>query len=100
MPFEWGTSDPTNLDPNSTQGPNATANVMCLTCHRAHASAFRAAGRWDFDAALLADSHPAAEDAGAGANDPLYSYYGRDIVAEFGSGQKPFCEKCHAATAP
>lgn len=100
VPFEWGTADPTRLEPNSTQGPNATANVMCLTCHRAHASAFRAAGRWDFDAALLADSHPAAGDAGAAANDPLYSYYGRDIVAEFGSGQKPFCEKCHDATGP
>lgn len=100
VPFEWGTADPTQLEPNSTQGPNATANVMCLTCHRAHASAFRATGRWDFDAALLADSHPAAGDAGAAANDPLYSYYGRDIVAEFGSGQKPFCEKCHAASGP
>jgi hypothetical protein len=68
---------------------------MCLTCHRAHASAFRAAGRWDFDAVLLVDSHPAIGDSGVTGNDVLNSYYGRNIAGEFGSGQQAFCEKCH-----
>jgi len=100
VPFERGTTDPTFLDPLSTQGPDVNSQVMCLTCHRAHASAFRSAGRWDFEAALLADSHPAFGDVGISGNDVFYSYYGRDILSEFGSGQKAFCEKCHDVNGP
>lgn len=100
VPFERGETDASLLDPNSTQGPGATANIMCLTCHRAHASAFRAIGRWDFSATHLVDSHPALGDAGVSGNDVLYSYYGRNIGAEFGFGQGPFCEKCHPAAGP
>lgn len=100
VPFERGLSDPLLLDPNSSQGPNANANVMCLSCHRAHASAFVDSGRWDFKAALLAQSHPAVGDAGATPTDVNASYYGRDIVSVFGSGQGPFCEKCHGSQRP
>lgn len=100
VPFERGVSIPDLLDPNSSQGPNANANVMCLTCHRAHASAFANSGRWDFTATLLAQSHPAMGDAGVTPTDVYYSYYGRDIVAEFGSGQRQFCEKCHGSQIP
>jgi predicted CXXCH cytochrome family protein len=100
VPFERGISNPELLDPNSTQGPNANANVMCLTCHRAHASAFDNIGRWDFKASLLAQSHPAVGDAGATPSDVNYSYYGRDLAAEFGSGQRQFCEKCHGSQTP
>jgi cytochrome c553 len=100
VPFERGISDPLLLDPNSTFGPDSNSTVMCLTCHRAHATAFRASGRWDHDAVLLADSHPAPGDTGVAGNDVLYSYYGRDIVTEFGSGQRAFCEKCHDVNGP
>ena len=68
---------------------------MCLTCHRAHASAFRSSGRWDFDAVLLAKSHPGPGDGGVSGNDVQHSYYGRNISVEFGPEQGPFCEKCH-----
>jgi predicted CXXCH cytochrome family protein len=95
VPFERNSSDPQNLNPVSSQGPNATSNVMCLTCHRAHGSAFRVAGRWDPDAALLVDSHPASGDGGVTGNDVANSYYGRSIGTEFGGNQKQFCEKCH-----
>ena len=95
VPFERGTTDVLSLDPHSTQGPDISANVMCLSCHRAHASAFPDAGRWDFTASLLVDSHPAIGDIGATTSDVFYRYYGRDIAAEFGSGQGQFCEKCH-----
>lgn len=100
VPFERGTTDVSLLDPTSRQGPGANANVMCLTCHRAHASAFRAIGRWDFDAPLLAASHPAPGDAGASGNDVANSYYGRNIAAEFGANQAQFCEKCHEVGGP
>ena len=100
IPFERGTSNADLLDPNSRQGPNANSNVMCLTCHRAHASAFDNSGRWDFKASLLSQSHPANGDAGVTPTDVQYSYYGRDISSEFGSGQGQFCEKCHGSQTP
>lgn len=95
VPFERGTSDRSLLDPSSTEGPDEKANVMCLTCHRAHASAFQSVGRWDFRATFLAMSHPQAGDAGAAGNDDMDSYYGRDVVAQFGSYQRSLCNKCH-----
>jgi predicted CXXCH cytochrome family protein len=95
VPFERGTNDQQLLNPVSTEGPNATSKIMCLTCHRAHASAFRSIGRWDFDAVLLADSHPGPGDGGSSGDDVLSSYYGRNISSEFGPLQGPFCEKCH-----
>lgn len=99
-PFERGTTDPSQLNPKSSQGPDTNSNVMCLTCHRAHASAFRAIGRWDFDATFLADSHPANGDVGVTGNDVLFSYYNRGIADEFGTGQLAFCEKCHDVSGP
>jgi hypothetical protein len=100
VPFERGVNDVQLLDPTSTRGPDASANVMCLTCHRAHASAFPYAGRWDFSANLLSDSHPALGDGGASASDVLNSYYGRSISLEFGPDQGSFCGKCHAGGSP
>lgn len=100
VPFERGQSNPALLDPTSTEGPSANAQVMCLTCHRAHGSAFRVAGRWDLDAVLLVNSHPAVTDAGVWGNDVSYSYYGRNLEAEFGTAQVQFCEKCHGMVPP
>ena len=95
VPFERQTSDPTALLPSSTIGPNANSNVMCLTCHRAHASAFPNAGRWDFETEFLVDSHPQDTDVGASPGDQLASYYGRDVVSVFGPDQRSLCNKCH-----
>ncbi|MBI5016357.1 MAG: cytochrome C [Deltaproteobacteria bacterium] len=95
VPVEQGTTDLSVLDPASTQGPDEGANVMCLTCHRAHASAFEQAGRWDFSATVLADSHPRTGDGGATGDDARHSYYGRDVIARFGPYQRSLCAKCH-----
>lgn len=95
VPFERGTNNPENTDPTSTVGPVSTSNVMCLSCHRAHASAFSDAGRWDFEVEFIADSHPQITDGGAGPNDQENSYYGRDMQAEFGEAQRSLCNKCH-----
>ena len=95
VPFEMGTADILSLDPSSTSGPDYGANVMCLTCHRAHASAFENIGRWDFKTTFIADSHPKPGDGGATGNDVRNSYYGRDMVSEFGLYQKQLCNKCH-----
>lgn len=97
VPFEVGTSDPAALDPSSTAGPEGgRANAMCLTCHRAHASAFEDIGRWDFSATFLRDSHPGEGDVGVRPGEARSSYYDRDIVAEFGPNQRSLCNKCHA----
>lgn len=95
VPFERGVADSAALDPSSTYGPDGNARVMCLTCHRAHATAFRAIGRWDFDAQYIVNSHPAPGDGGVTGSDVLYSYYGRNMVGQFGTTQRRFCEKCH-----
>lgn len=95
VPFERGVTDATLLNPTSTHGPDNASRVMCLTCHRAHASAFKYAGRWDFSAEIIADSHPAAGDGGVTGSDLFYSYYGRDMIGEFGMTQRSLCEKCH-----
>lgn len=100
VPFERGTDVVELLDPTSPRGPDSSANISCLTCHRAHASAFRVSGRWDFDAALLVNSHPAIGDSGVSAADVDHSYYGRNIDFEFGSGQQSFCTKCHTSGTP
>jgi hypothetical protein len=96
VPFEVGISDVVFLDPSSSSGPRfGDANVMCLTCHRAHASPFQNIGRWDFETAFIADSHPQFNDGGASGNDVVNSYYGRNMTAEFGETQRQLCNKCH-----
>jgi len=96
VPFEVGISDVVFLNPSSSSGPAlGNANVMCLTCHRAHASAFKNIGRWDFETTFLADSHPKFGDGSASGNDVVNSYYGRDVVAWFGEKQRQLCNKCH-----
>lgn len=95
VPFERQISDPTLLDPTSTQGPDGSSNVMCLSCHRAHISAFPNSGRWDFETELLEESHPQDSDTGAIAGDQLHSYYGRVIADAFNAEQRSLCNKCH-----
>jgi hypothetical protein len=97
VPFERQETDPTILltAVTNTAGPVATDNVMCLTCHRAHASAFNNIGRWNFDTELLEDGFPSDQnlvDMGAVAN---ADYYGRDIGIDFGDYQRSLCNKCH-----
>lgn len=94
VPFERGVSDLGLLDPTSSSGPEpGVSNVMCLTCHRVHASAFRSIGRWDLTATILGESHPGMGDGGDAQN----SYYGRNIGDEFGTFQRSLCNKCHLA---
>jgi hypothetical protein len=96
VPFEVGASDLVFLNPSSSSGPGmGNANVMCLTCHRAHASAFENIGRWDLETSFMSHSHPQFGDGGVSGNDVVNSYYGRDIAAEFGEAQRQLCNKCH-----
>ena len=81
VPFE----DPSNTTA-STAGPSASSQVMCLTCHRAHASSAPNAGRWDFNVTVLAD------DGVASGSYPLPNPYGN-------ANQRSLCNKCHVKDA-
>lgn len=84
VPFE----DPgASTTTSSTQGPSGTSRVMCLTCHRAHASSAPYAGRWDFNVSLL------GEDGVVSGSYPIPSPY--DDPA-----QGSLCAKCHAGGRP
>ncbi len=98
VPFERAVSDGTLLDPTSTAGPDPTAEVMCLTCHRAHASGMSNAGRWDFEQEFLADSNILSPEA-AVVFPTAVPYYkdgaAVDITADYGEFQRSLCNKCH-----
>jgi hypothetical protein len=109
VPFEREVIDRTQLTPDPVAGPdpaNTNAHVMCLTCHRAHASGNNNAGRWDFETELLAEGHtllavgnelPATaiiyykRGTGVGLNNMVDN----DIVSEYGQYQRSLCNKCH-----
>jgi len=97
VPFELQETDPAVLvlRSESTEGPDSSSNVMCLTCHRAHASAFNNITRWDTETELLVDSLPGATELAAMGAIPDSAYYGRDIGTEFGDYQRGLCNKCH-----
>lgn len=77
VPFE--SADATT---SSTEGPGPGSRMMCLTCHRAHASSGPAAGRWDFNVTLL------AEDGRPSRSYAIPSPY-------LDPSQGPLCAKCH-----
>jgi hypothetical protein len=79
----------------STAGPDSGDNVMCLTCHRAHASAFNNITRWDMEHELLAEGWPTAANLVSMGAIPNSDYYGRDIATDFGDFQRSLCNKCH-----
>ncbi len=89
VPFERGITDRLDLalDYTSTAGPNSNSNVMCLTCHRAHASAFPKALRWEMAEELLADSAFVVDNPNA--------YYGEAINTRYNEFQRSLCNKCH-----
>ncbi|MDA8324607.1 MAG: hypothetical protein M0033_00145 [Nitrospiraceae bacterium] len=95
VPFERGLG--AVLSNTSTAGPSTAplANSMCLSCHRAHASAFQDMTRWDTQAEFLAQSHPATGDKLNHVFVNNAPYYGRDIAALYGNYQRTLCNKCH-----
>jgi len=84
--------DPQFDSTNYTEGPSAGDQVMCLSCHRAHASPFEDIARWDMSETFLADSHPAGLDEGATQDDLDNMYYNYTFV----ENQRSLCNKCHA----
>ena len=105
-PFEEGHANYATLSNsavNSMAGPDALANVSCLTCHRAHASGWDSMGRWNFKTVFLtvagewpgSDGGVAAEyHQGRTKAETRLAYYDRPAT-KFGTIQRSLCNKCH-----
>jgi hypothetical protein len=103
VPFEDIDADLETVDQyNYTAGPTSDDQVMCLSCHRAHATPFKDATRWDMAADFLVDSHPSQSGTDPITGDPIFDtgatqsdidnmYYGYS----FTNDQRSLCNKCH-----
>ncbi len=70
-------------------GPaNPSSRLMCLSCHRAHASSAPYAGRWDFNILTWADE-------GISGSYPIPNPY-----PLIGPSQGSLCQKCHGMEIP
>jgi cytochrome c553 len=83
VPFEEPTMTTTGTD-----GPLASSQVSCISCHRAHASSAPDIGRWDFNVTWLSD------DGVTSGSYPIPNPYGPDVEI-----QRSLCNKCHAKDA-
>ena len=102
VPFETGDTMATRTALEATQaagGPAAaaTANVSCLSCHRAHASGFNSMLRYDPTTFMTvedtAGSTVYATDTAAN-NMLTRAYYNRP-ASSFIAYQRSACNKCH-----
>ncbi len=86
-------------------GPTTSDQVACLTCHRAHASGWPEALRWNMESTFMVynslypgtDSTPSNADLARGrlAAETQAAYYDRPVT-QFASYQRVLCNKCHA----
>jgi len=97
VPFERGLSVArTALSVTDTSAPGAGAQVMCLTCHRAHASANQNAGRWDLSVDMIAQSAVLTAIDLPGTERAYYDSTGEVfVVVRYGIYQRSLCNKCH-----
>jgi predicted CXXCH cytochrome family protein len=106
VPFEQGKSvNLATLRANTASGANIMAGpqsaVMCLSCHRAHASAFDSMVRWDQNATFLTDGTTYTTGVTNGGRDATVTaagYYDRPVGTggtAIGVYQRSLCNKCH-----
>lgn len=86
VPFEDPT--PGYLTTSSQVGPVAgTSRVACVSCHRAHATSARDAGRWDFQILFLSTD-------GVTSGSWAIPYAQANLPAD--DDQRSLCNKCHS----
>jgi hypothetical protein len=107
VPYEAGTgviADLLTLQA-STGGPSTgSENVMCLSCHRAHAGGFPAMARWGFspefitvDGAWPDVASPTSVDYSNALPQAVYQAAMYDQGAtNYAYAQRSLCNKCHA----
>jgi hypothetical protein len=110
VPYEMGTNDyavlkeAANSDGSNLKGPTGgSPNVMCLSCHRAHASGWDSMTRWNMQATFLVyDERYPGLDNGASASyaqgrteaEVRKTFYDRP-ASRYASHQRSLCNKCH-----
>ena len=109
VPFEIGSNSYPLLKQivtnTPTKGPNSAdgiAAVMCLTCHRAHASGWDSATRWNAKTEYIVYNGKYSEEGsayqpygqGRTEMEALGAYYDTP-AANFAPMQKTLCNKCH-----
>ena len=110
VPFEMGTDDyrelkeAANSNGSDKRGPSGNANVMCLSCHRAHASGWDSITRSNERAEFLVyngrypgidNGAPSGIAQGRTEAEVRKTFYDRpaELYANF---QRSLCNKCHA----
>ncbi len=90
-----------------TTGPATSDRVMCLSCHRAHASGWEFMGRWNNAGEFMSADGvwPGTDSPSTIANQPKYAQ-GRTVAETttayggktmgYASYQRSLCNKCHA----
>ncbi|MDX2480853.1 MAG: hypothetical protein QNK24_11020, partial [Desulfuromusa sp.] len=98
VPFERNVAR-TELDPTSTVGSAGPSRIACISCHRAHVSAFNNAIRWDSEHEFLAQSgilNELTTTILAGGAIPYFRDGAAfDPTVEYGPWQRSLCNKCH-----
>jgi predicted CXXCH cytochrome family protein len=92
-------TDDSNLNGPGSGTVPATATIMCLSCHRAHASGWNSMFRWnkDIDTIIVAGAYPTGNDNGFGRTliEASKAYYDYNVT-KFSAFQRQLCNKCHA----
>ena len=111
IPYEMGTNDYTvlkeaaNSDGSNLKGPGAggSPNVMCLSCHRAHASGWDSMTRWNMQSTFLVheERYPGVDNGalasyaqGRTEAEVRKTFYDRP-ASRYASHQRSLCNKCH-----
>lgn len=109
-PFEEGTDNRqllaqhANNDGSYTKGPDYNSNIMCLTCHRAHASGWDQMTRWNMTTDFIIYNGVCP---GTDNNSPSECAQGRTSIETqralydrppslYATYQRGLCNKCHA----
>jgi predicted CXXCH cytochrome family protein len=111
VPFAENTGDIATLQAHAKNndsylnGPGTSDKVVCLSCHRAHASGFPEALRWNMEGEFMiynslfpgTDTTPTVPQFARGrlGAETQAAYYDRPVT-KFASYQRPLCNKCHA----
>jgi hypothetical protein len=109
VPFEEGIDDRIILaqhaktDDSYLQGPDSNSTVMCLTCHRAHASGWDSGLRWNMSSTFVVykgiypgtdNGSPTRYAQGRTAAQTQRALYDRPS-SRFAGQQRVLCNKCH-----
>ncbi len=91
------------INDSQLTGMPATATVMCLSCHRAHASGFPEMTRWSNEGEFIVQAglYPGTDNAdsnsanGRSQAETAAGYYNKNVT-NFSAYQRSLCNKCHA----